>query len=315
MEYLEKKTYFPIRPSRADDEKLKSYFIYNNSEIYKDTPYISVVKKNERSEESDNSLNADQVDIVIIVAVSSEHDGVYHAFNLQKNTQRNTGLISEYKFGFVRLEQDGLQIALLIQPGMGMTHSSSLATRAILAFKPKLIAMVGICAGREGKTSLGDIIIASDVFDYTAGKRYIDKFGPRPQLQTVDTTISEYVSTTIVNNSEIVGKILDSYSGQKPDHPINIQFKPMASGTAVIDDPKTIEEIATIREDLAAIDMEAYALATAANILGTKWIVVKSVQDYANGEKSKSEKSIRPFAAYSSAKLFQLMLKDLAYYI
>ena len=54
---------------------------------------------------------------------------------------------------------------------MGMASAASLTTRAILAMRPKLVAMTGICAGRTQKTSLGDIIIADQVYDYTAGKK------------------------------------------------------------------------------------------------------------------------------------------------
>ena len=174
--------------------------------------------------------------------------------------------------------------------------------------------MVGICAGRTGKAELGDIVIASSVFDYTAGKKYIDRFGPRPQSQPVDSAISEFISTFVLGNHELLGKILDGYNGSKPDH-INVHFKPMASGTAVIDDPKVMEGAIAVQDDLTAIDMEAYALATAANILRTKWLVIKSVQDFADGDKTAIESTIRPFAAYSSAKLLQLILKPLAPYI
>lgn len=292
-------------------EKLVQSTVLEN---YRKLPIEPYIKKEEKRKENENSSNEKPVDVVIIVAVPNEHEGVYQAFQLQKNIPRNTDLLDQYRFGYTRFEQDGLQVVLLIQPGMGMTHSCSLCTRAIVAFRPKLISMVGICAGRTGKAELGDIVIASSVFDYTAGKKYIDRFGPRPQSQPVDSAISEFISTFVLGNHELLGKILDGYNGSKPDH-INVHFKPMASGTAVIDDPKVMEGAIAVQDDLTAIDMEAYALATAANILRTKWLVIKSVQDFADGDKTAIESTIRPFAAYSSAKLLQLILKPLAPYI
>ena len=47
--------------------------------------------------------------------------------------------------------------------------------------------------------------------------------------------------------------------------------------------------------------MEAYGVAHAANELKTPWLIVKSVQDYANGKKVADEKTTRPFASFCSA--------------
>lgn len=273
------------------------------------------VKKANRIENERNSLEEEKIDIVIVVAIPDEKDGVSNAFGIQKNDARHLDLLDSYGFGYNKFEQDGIKIALLIQPGMGMTMSSSLATRAILAFKPKLIAMVGICAGRKDKTKLGDIIIASNVFDYTAGKRYIDRFGPRPSSYPLDSTMAEYIAVSVIDNHELIGKIYDGYQGTKPNHQIKVHFKPIASGTAVVDDPAIVEEITKTQDDLAGIDMEAYALAVAANILRTKWVVIKSVQDFADGAKSQTENNVRPFSAYASAKLLQLTINDLSKYI
>ena len=228
---------------------------------------------------------------------------------------RQFGLLNKYRFDYVQFEEAGLRIALLLQPSMGMTQSSSLTTRAILGLNPKLVAMVGICAGRKEKTQLGDIVIASNVFDYTAGKHYIDRFGPRPRSYPIDDSLAGYIGASVIDNHELIGRIVDGYQGDKPDHSISIQFKPLASGTAVIDDPQIIDEIAKTQDDLVGIDMEAYALAVSSNILRTKWIVVKTVQDFADGDKAQTEKGIRTFAAYSSAKLLQQILGDLSNYL
>ena len=274
-----------------------------------------VTKKDEPPVTNEKSSEVEDVDVVIIVAVPNEKDGVYSAFGLSRTLPRQFGLLNKYRFDYVQFEEAGLRIALLLQPSMGMTQSSSLTTRAILGLKPKLVAMVGICAGRKEKTQLGDIVIASNVFDYTAGKHYIDRFGPRPRSYPIDDSLAGYIGASVIDNHELIGRIVDGYQGDKPDHSISIQFKPLASGTAVIDDPQIIDEIAKTQDDLVGIDMEAYALAVSSNILRTKWIVVKTVQDFADGDKAQTEKGIRTFAAYSSAKLLQQILGDLSNYL
>ena len=274
-----------------------------------------VTKKDEPPVTNEKSSEVEDVDVVIIVAVPNEKDGVYSAFGLSRTLPRQFGLLNKYRFDYVQFEEAGLRIALLLQPSMGMTQSSSLTTRAILGLNPKLVAMVGICAGRKEKTQLGDIVIASNVFDYTAGKHYSDRFGPRPRSYPIDDSLAGYIGASVIDNHELIGRIVDGYQGDKPDHSISIQFKPLASGTAVIDDPQIIDEIAKTQDDLVGIDMEAYALAVSSNILRTKWIVVKTVQDFADGDKAQTEKGIRTFAAYSSAKLLQQILGDLSNYL
>ena len=315
MEDLEKKIRVKVSES-AEIQRIIASLVANDAvRNYSNITKYEALKKENNSEIKKNSAEDVTVDIVIIVAIPDEKDGVINAFGIRKSDSRSLDLLDKYGFGYNRFEQDGMKIALLLQPGMGMTQSSSLATRAILAFKPKLIAMVGICAGRVGKTNLGDIIIASSVYDYTAGKHYVDRFGPRPQSYPFDSTMSEFVAASVIDNHELIGKIFDGYQGTRPDHQIKVHFKPIASGTAVIDDPEIVKEVAKSQDDLAGIDMEAYALAVAANILRTKWIVIKSVQDFANGEKSSTEGGIRTFSAYASAKLLQLTINELSKYI
>lgn len=291
---------------------LERYYSANSSM----RPDVSEAPKKEvQADLRDNSTTEQNIDVVIIVAVPNEKDGVYSAFNLPRGLSRKFDLLDQYRLDYVKFEHAGLNIALLIQPNMGMTQSSSLTTRAILGLHPKLVAMVGICAGRKDKTQLGDIVIASNVFDYTAGKRYVDRFGPRPRSYPIDDSLAGYIVASVVDNHELMGKIVDGYQGEKPKHQITIQFKPLASGTAVIDDPQVIEEIVKTQDDLVGIDMEAYALAVSSNILRTKWIVIKTVQDFADGEKEETENGIRNFAAYSSAKLLEQILGDLSNYI
>lgn len=302
------------------DEKLKllyKIFEDNSVKISNDDMFIKKVETSDSREKNvqDKQLQEKKIDIVIIVAVPNEKDGVYNAFGIPRSIQRNVSMMDKYKFGYVQFEHAGQNIALLIQPSMGMTQSASLTTRAILGLRPKLVAMVGICAGRKNKTNLGDIVVASSVYDYTAGKKYIDRFGPRPQSYPVDTPISEFICASVIDNHELMGKIIDGYQGEKPHHQIQIHFKPLASGTAVVDDPGIMEEIVKNQDDLVGIDMEAYALAVAANILRTKWMIIKTVQDYADGDKTNTESGIRTFASYASAKLLQLILEELSQYI
>lgn len=271
-------------------------------------------KKDIQYDIEENTLKTPPVDVVLIVAVQNEREGVYHAFNIVK-PEKHRELLRKYHIEYEYFIHDGIKIALLIQSSMGMTQAASLATRAILGLQPKLVSMVGICAGREDKSALGDIVIASSVYDYTAGKYYANRFGPRAYPYRTYSGLSTYVTGSVIHNLGLVAEIKSDYYGDRPKNEIDIRYGIIGTGTSVIDDPKKMEELVRDQDDLIGIDMEAYALAAAAEELDTKWIVIKSVQDFANGNKSSSESGVRNFAAYSSAKLFQLIVKELLEYL
>ncbi len=71
-----------------------------------------------------------------------------------------------------------LHIVAAVQNDMGMVPAAILATKTVRAWRPKLVAMVGICAGVRGRVNLGDIIIGKQVFDYGSGKLVDGKLHP-----------------------------------------------------------------------------------------------------------------------------------------
>ena len=81
----------------------------------------------------------------------------------------------------------------------------------------------------------------------------------------------------------------------------------------MVDDPSVMQMISEIQDDTVALDMEGYALATVADMMDTKWLVIKTVQDFADGNKSATEGDVRPYAAYSSAKLLEIILEKYAF--
>lgn len=266
----------------------------------------------QRGEYLNNSQENVQYDVVWVFALPEERDITFRALHIP-NINREECLrdyITNYAFTFQHFTLESLHIASVTQVSMGMASAASLVTRTILAFRPKLVVMSGICAGRKGKVKIGDLIVADQTYDYTAGKSYVDKFMPRPMPIPIDGIFKDYVVNFVIGHSGI-----DTIARQPspmwiPGQPISIHLKSIASGTSVVDDDKTFAEASTIQDNLYGIDMEAYGVALAAASLNTKWIVVKGVQDFADGNKSASEADGRTFAAHASAILTSQIITD-----
>lgn len=63
-----------------------------------------------------------------------------------------------------------LRIAVGRAPDMGKGAAVATLAPLIDALRPSCIAMCGVCAGRSGKTGLGDVVVGERLYDYDAGK-------------------------------------------------------------------------------------------------------------------------------------------------
>jgi nucleoside phosphorylase/tetratricopeptide (TPR) repeat protein len=67
--------------------------------------------------------------------------------------------------------------------GMGGVEAVNVALPAIAAYRPRCLAMCGVCAGRRGDIELGDVIVADRLWAYDTGKlkAEIDDAGKRTE--------------------------------------------------------------------------------------------------------------------------------------
>jgi len=122
----------------------------------------------------------DRIDVLIATALEMERDAV-RAVATFSATQPN-GVRSwqdmdvnnppEYCVGKYALPQGGsINIALARPTRMGGIFMSNVVSTLIERLKPRCLAMCGVCAGNPRDLALGDIVIASAVFQYDEGKR------------------------------------------------------------------------------------------------------------------------------------------------
>ena len=282
-------------------------FIEKSLTNYYDNITIKSLLDSRHNLDSRRIENSNTYDVLIICALPDEVEGVYDAFDVDDNSRETIhyDYRVQYNFIFHSFNYNNLSFAVVTQSSMGMANAASITARAILAIKPKIVAMTGICAGRKGKANKGDIIVANQVYDYTAGKKYEEKFAPRPDVYSVDETIKNHVTAAILRNTKFCNSLLTGWDTNTITGRVEVHLKAMASGTAVIDDKVTVDDAATYQDDLYAIDMESYGIALSATALNTRWIVIKGIQDFANGDKANDEITWRRFAAKASAQVLK----------
>lgn len=202
-------------------------------------------------------------------------------------------------------------------PSMGMTAAATLATKASLKFRPKVLVMTGICAGRKSEVELGDCLIASKTWDYGSGKFFgktengSARFLASPHQLVVDPVV-QTATEAVLSDRRLLDDINDRFTGNAPDRRLSLLFAPMASGAAVQADSQFFESIVEHQDrKVVAIDMEAFGVCWAARETFEPrplFFVCKGVSDFANEEKADS---IQEYCSFTSASIAIEVVKRL----
>ena len=198
---------------------------------------------------------------------------------------------------------------------MGIAYSSSIATKILIDFKPKLLVMTGICAGLEKVADKGDIIVPEYIFNYQEGDITEDGFVPAFKVKQLNSKISKLVKQTkdsytidIKNDWE---KKYNSF-GKMPGGTFKIiNEKHFGTGSAVVKDETILNDIKKYNQkDIVGLDMEGYSIFIACEVMeeiGCKPLLIKAVQDYATKAK---DKDFRCFSSFASASYFFRLCKN-----
>jgi nucleoside phosphorylase len=154
------------------------------------------------------------------------------------------------------------------RPGAGGPGGAqATATEAIAYWKPTVIIMVGICGGlREDWTppqQLGDVIVASSIFDLDLRIRYDDR--------------TELLGNRVPAGSGVVNR-LQAASTTWSD--ARVQFGLLLTSQQLIDSRPYRDELKHAHSRALGVDMEAHGLYAAAADAAVPWIVVKGISDW-----------------------------------
>ena len=192
---------------------------------------------------------------------------------------------------------------------MGMTAASAVTMKLIYTFRPKYVIMIGIAAGVAldgiAEQMYGDVIVPDVVWNYSVGKFVSpDKaeiiygevgFKPRSTSLKIPEKVIEYVKK----------------ASESEKNECHVHIGPMACGSSVVANNLVLKkQIHSQLENTAGLDMESYGVVYAATNASEPKpypIIIKSVCDFANSEKSDD---FQKFAAYTSSEFAKLLVED-----
>ena len=246
--------------------------------------------------------------VALITATAVEESGVLHLYKDWKplNLEGDSQMYYE-----TVIEREGKQLKIVAakQNEMGVTSAGVLTTKMIALFKPRFVFMVGIAAGVAQKKSVeqiyGDIVVPDVVWDYSSGKFVSAKrapvtfgdvgFVPRPRFVNTDESLLALVESAI----------------ESPDNEFCVHIGPMACGSTVVANSEIVDkQIHSQYGNTAALDMESYAVMYAVEQALTpkpKGLIIKSVCDYANEDKSDQ---YQKFASYTISQCAKYLIEN-----
>jgi nucleoside phosphorylase len=191
---------------------------------------------------------------------------------------------------------------------MGMPESATLATKMILKFSPKLVAMIGIAAGaRQKDQGFGDILCADKTFDYNAGKveniKRELRFAPDSEPLPVTSRIKNRLLHWKHSKTDELARISAKWATKKPMTRLSLQVGPIASGSAVINARQPVEEVINRWRKLIGLEMEAYGVHVACERTTdprVMFLCAKAICDFA----TKKGDHWQDYAAFTAAEFF-----------
>ena len=265
------------------------------------------------------NFRRNEYDVAIITTTSIEHEMVkkiadnwedhhYHgdSTHFQKAIWERNG--KKYKVISCKLNQ------------MGMSAAATMTTKLIYEFTPKYIVMTGILGGVEKELSLGDIVVATKVWDYCSGKYDVSEeevksekdawkcFSPTANSLEAD---AHLINMEAADYTEVLNKIHMNFFPSQVITPPKVFWGSVACGSSVIKNNSLIQnQVIDKDRKTLGIDMESYGLFYAVkNAIAPvpKALCVKSVSDFA--DKSKGDEYQKYAATTSSQFAKELVLR------
>lgn len=252
-------------------------------------------------------------DLAIITALDTVEFDAVHSLPLSWEPLRLRHDETRYLSGTLATSSGTKSIIAAAAPRMGIPASAVLSSKIIHQFRPRFVAMVGICAGRKDKVSLGDVIIAEPTWDWGSGKISSDqgesKFLPSPHQLAMDPDTAALLRAMTKDDVVLAG-IKKASRGNKPKTELKAHIGPLVSGAAVVAHKPTFNLLLDQHRGILGVDMEAYAVAAA--VMGSakprpKFLIVKGVSDFADENK---DDDYQEFAASVSANFLLTAAKE-----
>lgn len=219
-------------------------------------------------------------DFVVICALEKEREGVRRCDAVTVGESFTVSALDCLEVAIGPLQ--GVVVRL---PRVGLVASAIATMRAAEVFRPRALAMCGICAGIAGESQIGDLLVPDLSWNYQAGKLKGGAFEPElVQVQVPPDTSAKLaqMATKATLQRLRQGLLFEELASRE------IHMQPMVSGSMVVADAAIAAGIGNQSRKVAGLDMEVASVFAAAHSWfngGGIFLAAKTVVDLADGNK------------------------------
>jgi Flp pilus assembly protein TadD/nucleoside phosphorylase len=244
------------------------------------------------------------VDVVVITALEEERDAFLSKIRARK-LDKEAEDVHTYYGSIVRTrrrDRSEYQLIVTCLLNMGPINAAAQAVAIVNRWQPRFVLLVGIACGIRGEVNHGDVLVASQVADYTLGKQ---QSGSREIRWEVFPC-----GASLLDSSNNLGKWQQTIGIPRPEPGTAKRHKGViASGGDVISDDQIIATYSKSWPKLIGIEMEAGGVAAGLHQTPERpdFLMIKSVSDFG---KDKHDPQIKPWRHYAchAAAAFALNL-------
>jgi len=241
----------------------------------------------------------DEADVLIVTVTKVESRAVIKAFEQEANHQVTQKSIADrvyFNLGTV----NGARV-FLTQSEMGssgLNASSQTVGKGIEALSPLAVIMVGIAFGvNEDKQAIGDILVTQQLCPYEL-QRMSTQDG---QSQIILRGDKPHASPWLLN-------LFKSFDLRQWDG-AEVSFGVVLTGEKLVDNVDFRDQLRSFELEAIGGEMEGAGLYVACQDKKVDWILVKSICDWADGNKAQDKKRRQQTAAQNAAGFVLKALK------
>jgi nucleoside phosphorylase len=207
----------------------------------------------------------------------------------------------------------------------GLAPAATIATQGIQILRPRIVAMLGMCAGFETKgVKIFDVLVARESACWQEGKS-VDKdgdgaFDSRAKWRKWSNDLGDHIARRIEAQDEALSNLLEEFSrsseylalkekyGEKVAGAPAIKSGLVVSGSEVVSSNTVAKEVVSRHPTALGLEMEIFAIYSATELaLGerSEYVAIKGVADFADKDKRDDTQVL---ASALSAELLKKLL-------
>jgi nucleoside phosphorylase len=275
-------------------------------------------------------LNSYDYDLLILTArFKNEFEPVRKVIFEDRHGEVHPLWGDEAHFGRLSIGKATLQAGMICIGDTGLAPAAAVSSLAIQILRPRLLVMLGMCAGFKSKgCRLLDVIVARETACWQEGKDMEEagrsSFDSRSKYKSCSEQVGSKISRALEVRAVEFERMMDQatqeadylklvakYGGSIATRP-TVRSGLLVSGSSIVASDTIRKEVQERHPAAIGLEMEAYALYTAAEIsMGSKpqYLVIKGVADLADGGKTDEAQH---FASQLSARVLLKLLPDLS---